>query len=308
MMKRKKKKKQPLVSLFTLLSLVILIWLISTLLVWKMFSDWSKSGSFGDTFGAINSLFSGLALAGIIYTIYLQKTELGLQRKELKYTRKELKRSANAQEITTKLLTEQIRINNIPFLEYKSVNLNKSEYLLIKNLSDNHAFDIDIGLYIMVSNSEYPLNEFVNEQVREDDLSLINIKELIDDEFYCIYERSVYQTFPKNQKIEVPIVFPVDVNYFHLFIQYRDSLGNNYSQNIFFGNINDSEKTYSQVSTEPIFPKVTPRVDWGQPIDKKSLPKFINNILSFKKSEIYVSRLKHKEYQGSEDNWEMNDV
>jgi len=42
-------------------------------------------------FGAINSLFSGLALAGVIYTIHLQKNELSLQRKELKLNRRELK-------------------------------------------------------------------------------------------------------------------------------------------------------------------------------------------------------------------------
>jgi hypothetical protein len=55
-------------------------------------------GQFGDKFGAINSLFSGLAFAGIIFTIFLQKRELSLQRQELKDTREELKRSANAQE------------------------------------------------------------------------------------------------------------------------------------------------------------------------------------------------------------------
>ncbi len=285
-----------------------MIWFLSATIIWLVFSDWAKSGTFGDTFGAINSLFSGLALAGIIYTIYLQKTELGLQRKELKYTRKELKRSANAQEVTTKLLTEQIRINNIPFLEYKSVYKNVTEYLMIKNLSDNHAFDIDISLYVMIDNSNYPLNEFINENVDEKYRNKINIDELIDDEFYCIYEKGIYQTLPKNQKIEIPIIYPVDVRYFHLFIQYRDSLGNNYSQNTFFGNINNSEKTYSQVSTEPVFPVVTKRVDWYRDKEGKSFPKFIKDIFSLRKSGIYVSRLKNKDYQGAEDNWEMTDV
>jgi hypothetical protein len=46
---------------------------------------------FGDMFGAVNSLFSGLAFACLIYTIFLQKNELGLQRKELEYTREELR-------------------------------------------------------------------------------------------------------------------------------------------------------------------------------------------------------------------------
>ena len=48
-------------------------------------------------FGGLTSLFSGLAFAGLIYTINLQRRELQLQRKELRETRKELKRAADAQ-------------------------------------------------------------------------------------------------------------------------------------------------------------------------------------------------------------------
>jgi hypothetical protein len=51
----------------------------------------TERGTFGDMFGSINSLFSGLALAGIILTILLQRKELKLQRKELTETRQEFK-------------------------------------------------------------------------------------------------------------------------------------------------------------------------------------------------------------------------
>ena len=47
-------------------------------------------GTFGDMFGAVNALFAGLAFAGIIYTIFLQRQELELQRRELAETRGEL--------------------------------------------------------------------------------------------------------------------------------------------------------------------------------------------------------------------------
>ena len=49
-------------------------------------------------FGAINSLFSGFALAGIVYAILLQRIELSLQRDELQLSRDQLVRSADAQE------------------------------------------------------------------------------------------------------------------------------------------------------------------------------------------------------------------
>lgn len=64
-------------------------------------------GQFGDKFGAVNSLFSGLAFAGIIFTIFLQKRELTLQRQELKDTREELQRSADAQEKSGIALNKQ---------------------------------------------------------------------------------------------------------------------------------------------------------------------------------------------------------
>ncbi len=123
-MKRAKKK----ISLSLLLILITIVWIVSGASVWLFFNDWNSSSTFGDAFGAINSLFSGLALGGIIYTIYLQKTELSLQRKELKYTRLELERTANAQEISAKQMTEQIRINNLPYLQYSSFQ--KSEKII----------------------------------------------------------------------------------------------------------------------------------------------------------------------------------
>jgi hypothetical protein len=49
----------------------------------------TERGTFGDMFGSVNALFSGLALAGIILTILLQRKELKLQREELQDTRAE---------------------------------------------------------------------------------------------------------------------------------------------------------------------------------------------------------------------------
>lgn len=57
------------------------------------FSDWSKSGAFGSTFGASNTLFSGLALAGVIITIIIQKKELENQRKEMQLQRDEMQQT-----------------------------------------------------------------------------------------------------------------------------------------------------------------------------------------------------------------------
>lgn len=74
---------------------VFVIWATSGLVLYNI----EERGSFGDMFGAVNSLFSGLAFAGLIFTIFLQKKELGLQRNELKMTRKELKGQRKSMEL-----------------------------------------------------------------------------------------------------------------------------------------------------------------------------------------------------------------
>ena len=53
--------------------------------------DPNSRGTFGDAFGALTSVFSGLAFAGLLYTINLQRRELRLQREELAATREEMK-------------------------------------------------------------------------------------------------------------------------------------------------------------------------------------------------------------------------
>lgn len=70
----------------------------SAILVYISFPDWQTRAQFGDVFGVVNALFSGLAFAGLVYAILLQREDLALQREELKLTRDELKRTATAQE------------------------------------------------------------------------------------------------------------------------------------------------------------------------------------------------------------------
>ncbi len=61
-----------------------------------LFPDISARGQFGDSFGVVNALFSGLAFAGVIWALRLQQKELALQREELANTRGEMEKQ-NAQ-------------------------------------------------------------------------------------------------------------------------------------------------------------------------------------------------------------------
>lgn len=77
-----------------LFAAIVVMWVLCWLLIVSIIKSddaWPIRGQFGDMFGSVNALFSGLAFAGIIITILLQGEELREQRNELRLTRKEFK-------------------------------------------------------------------------------------------------------------------------------------------------------------------------------------------------------------------------
>jgi hypothetical protein len=70
--------------------LILLIVLLLMLINWLWLKDMDDRGTFGDMFGGVNALFSGLAFAGVIYAILLQRHDLELQRVELRGQREQM--------------------------------------------------------------------------------------------------------------------------------------------------------------------------------------------------------------------------
>ena len=60
--------------------IVIALQCLAAYLEIVMFDNWEDRSRFGEMFGSVNTLFSGLAFAGVIYTILLQRKELESQR------------------------------------------------------------------------------------------------------------------------------------------------------------------------------------------------------------------------------------
>lgn len=86
-MSDKKKDNDNSIIMWSIIITILIIGLwIATYFLLK---NKPQRGTLGDMFGITNALFSGLALGGIIFTILLQKKELGYQRDELRETRKE---------------------------------------------------------------------------------------------------------------------------------------------------------------------------------------------------------------------------
>lgn len=96
--------------------LIIGLWFLTYFLLINKTPN--ERGTIGDMFGSINALFSGLALAGIILTILLQRRELKLQREELRDTRKEFE----TQNETLKLQRFENTFFNLLNLHHQIVN------------------------------------------------------------------------------------------------------------------------------------------------------------------------------------------
>ena len=76
---RKDKKREeyhPSFIVFMLISfIVIAIQIVGGILIYHSINNWGDRANFGEMFGAVGTLFSGLAFAGVIYTLLLQKNE-----------------------------------------------------------------------------------------------------------------------------------------------------------------------------------------------------------------------------------------
>ena len=89
-------KFKPLIVIWLLVAVVVIqvtYWISLQVFI----SESADRGLFGDMFGGVTALFSGLAFAGMICAIFLQSKELALQRQELELTRLELRASREEQ-------------------------------------------------------------------------------------------------------------------------------------------------------------------------------------------------------------------
>lgn len=69
--------------------LVVFVWLFYWVAMgWYFRWEWSKSGALGDTFGALNTLFTGLAFAGVVVTLFQQSYQIQQTKQDLEHDRK----------------------------------------------------------------------------------------------------------------------------------------------------------------------------------------------------------------------------
>ncbi len=109
--------------LYRLLVIVFIVQLVFAVGIYFSFHDWPSRGQFGDMFGALNTSFSGFAMAGMIYVSLLQQKALQDQNKMQQMMQKEiLKQSHYA------LLGNRINALQCLIEVYHSLDLNKKDF------------------------------------------------------------------------------------------------------------------------------------------------------------------------------------
>lgn len=93
-------------------------------------TEFSEMGVFGDSYGALNTLFSALAFTGIIASIYFQREELKATREELAMTRKEMEHQGDQFDAQIDALKFQVFEN--AFFSLLKLHLENTEAIIIR--------------------------------------------------------------------------------------------------------------------------------------------------------------------------------
>lgn len=153
--------------IWVMLGGVLCLFLLNLSLIFFI-PDENIRGTFGDQFGAVNALFSGLAFTGLIYTIILQRRDLALQRDDLRLQREELAQTRHEMEEQTIEFEKQNESLRIQRFENTYFNMLSLFQEVVNNLSVTKVFYKSEGRYcfekVYVKNQqiEENMNDFAN--------------------------------------------------------------------------------------------------------------------------------------------------
>jgi uncharacterized membrane protein len=186
---------------------------------WLALNDYPNDvrGTHGDMFGAVNAIFSGLAFAGIIISLYLQRIDLKNQQQQLELNYEEVKQTNRE----FKIQNDTLQIQKFENQYYKMIDLHKSNVNEIiipffdskeatNSSRDNKKIELQSavsklrelagkkGFVDMVQEIEYCL-KIAHEVLSSQEL---NYKEKDINEFaYSIFFFGVYSDVKRSEKI-----------------------------------------------------------------------------------------------------------
>ena len=149
-------------------------------------SEWTQRGQFGDMFGAVNSLFSGLAFGGVVIAIFLQRKDLKITQEEIELQKEQLKQQNDAL---------QKQIESINKQNFENTFMNMMSHFTSNILPRYHPYDIS-GNRLLKGKMFYYVDEIIsdinyelpyNDQMQRlsDSVEGIIIKYHEDIDIYC---------------------------------------------------------------------------------------------------------------------------
>lgn len=196
------KKRTNWWPLISIVLIFILLWMMNG---WVLLDHTNEErGSIGDMFGASNALFSGLALAAVAYSLWLQRSELELQRKVTLASVLELRESVEAQKgseqaqraqadaiiLQVQALNEQNEIIDIQTKEmaYQTIALENqskaisSQVAALEKQDASTRLQTRLDAYAVLFN--YPENRFIIQEPLKSTLrkNIIDIIDLLEKE------------------------------------------------------------------------------------------------------------------------------
>ena len=127
-------------------SVICVVWVASFLLIYLCIDDWGVRGQFGDLFGAVNALFSGLAFAGLVITIIQQRHDLQLQSEAINQTNEELKQQ-----------TKEFDIQNVTLQRQQFDNTFFELLHMLQTIVDDLTLNVEYSRYVDTNHDKKPI-------------------------------------------------------------------------------------------------------------------------------------------------------
>ncbi|HEY5592217.1 MAG TPA: putative phage abortive infection protein [Paludibacter sp.] len=197
--------------------IVIVFWVLT----WLYLKDDNQRGTFGDMFGSVNALFSGLAMAGIIFTILLQKKELSLQRHELRDTRREF-------EIQNETLKKQ-RFENT-FFQLLSLHNDIIDKLYYKAKNISIQYQDVIEMFKLDDEIKYGKVDDEASKRLVFKVALWHLNKGIEERFTSLYGRE-YKSF--NDVKDLELLEDIILGAYTVFFKEFESVLANYFRNLY---------------------------------------------------------------------------
>ncbi len=147
-----------------------------------------KHGLFGDMFGGLNALFSGLAFAGVIITIIMQM-------KELELTREELRKSSKAQDESQKALNNQL--NHMQATS--KIELANSAIKIYSDKNEDDKVEIAKAIFERMTKNLFENIEFIDIVKPQIEFKDFRINGQDDDYTHYLPKSTAYDINKKNK-------------------------------------------------------------------------------------------------------------